>query len=353
MSGDQTRTLQSQIQQALAQQTLLRIEGGGSKPFYGQRVAGEPLSTRQHSGIISYEPTELVLTARAGTPLSEIETVLAAQNQMLPFEPPHFGDTATLGGTIACGLSGPRRPYAGAARDYVLGCRVLTGKGDVLHFGGEVMKNVAGYDISRLMTGALGTLGVLLEISLKVLPRPAEETTLQLETSASQALEAMNYWAGQPVPLTAAAHEGEFLYLRLSGASSAVTRAVSQIGGEQIPHGASFWQALREHTHPFFQAEAPLWRLSLAAGYPALPLEGKVLLDWGGAQRWLVSAENPEMIRRAAAAAGGHATWFRQQTPDAMVFHPLPAFLHQLHERLKRRFDPAGILNAGRMYPDL
>ncbi len=353
MSGDQTESLQSQVKDALATQTLLRIDGGSSKPFYGQRLKGEPLSTREHSGIINYEPTELVITARAGTPLSEIETVLAAQSQMLPFEPPHFGDSATLGGTIACGLSGPRRPYAGAARDFVLGCRVLTGKGDVLHFGGEVMKNVAGYDISRLMTGALGTLGVLLDISLKVLPRPTAETTLQLEASAAQALDAMNHWAGQPVPLTAAAHDGELLYLRLSGATSAVTQAEKQIGGEQSKAGISFWQTLREHTHPFFQEEVPLWRLSLAAGYPSLALEGKQFLDWGGAQRWLVSAEKPELIRRAVAAAGGHATGFRHQTPDVMVFHPLPANLYQIHERLKRRFDPAGILNAGRMYPDL
>ena len=353
MNGDQTESLQLQVQDALAKQTLLRIDGGSSKPFYGQRLKGEPLSIRKHSGIINYEPTELVITARAGTPLSEIESVLAAQNQMLPFEPPHFGDSATLGGTIACGLSGPRRPYAGAARDFVLGCRVLTGKGDVLHFGGEVMKNVAGYDISRLMTGALGTLGVLLDISLKVLPLPAAETTLQLEASAAQALDAMNHWAGQPVPLTAAAHDGEFLYLRLSGATSAVAQAEKQIGGEQTKEGTTFWQSLREHTHPFFQEEVPLWRLSLAAGYPSLPLEGKQFMDWGGAQRWLVSSEKPEIIRRAVGAAGGHATWLRHQTPDVMVFHPLPAYLYQIHERLKRRFDPAGILNAGRMYPDL
>jgi glycolate oxidase FAD binding subunit len=272
---------------------------------------------------------------------------------MLPFEPPHFGETATLGGTIACGLSGPRRPYAGAARDYVLGCRVLTGKGDVLHFGGEVMKNVAGYDVARLMTGALGTLGVLLDISLKVLPRPAAETTLQLGLSAEQALEAMNYWAGQPVPLSAAAHDGDSLFLRLSGATSAVAQAKKQIGGDQAKQGETFWQSLREHTHHFFRDEQPLWRLSLAAGYPAMELEGNTMLDWGGAQRWLVSTETPETVRRAVAAVGGHATWFRQHTANADVFHPLPTALQQLHHRLKQSFDPIGILNAGRMYPGI
>ena len=350
MNGDHTQALQAQVKDALAQKQSLRIEGGGSKAFYGHAIEGIPLSTRAHSGIINYEPTELILTARGGTPLAEIEATLAAQNQMLPFEPPHFADSATLGGTIACGLSGPRRPYAGAARDYVLGCRVLTGKGDVLHFGGEVMKNVAGYDVARLMTGALGTLGVLLDISLKVLPRPALETTVQLSLSAEQAITTMNYWAGQPVPLSAAVHDGESLFLRLSGAPSAVAQAKKQIGGEQVPQPETLWQSLREHTHPFFQDERPLWRLSLAPGYPPLQLEGKIMLDWGGAQRWLVSSASPANIRHAAETAGGHATWFQHHTGNTEVFQPLPAALQQLHQRLKQTFDPAGILNTGRMY---
>ncbi len=353
MNGDHTEALQAQVKDALAQKQCLRIEGGGSKTFYGHVIEAMPLPTRAHTGIINYEPTELILTARGGTPLAEIESTLAAQNQMLPFEPPYFGDSATLGGTIACGLSGPRRPYAGAARDYVLGCRVLTGKGDVLHFGGEVMKNVAGYDVARLMTGALGTLGVLLDISLKVLPRPAMETTLQLSLSAEEAISTMNYWAGQPVPLSAAVHDGESLFLRLSGAASAVAQAEKQIGGEHVRQADSLWQSLREHTHPFFENERPLWRLSIAAGYPTLELEGKTLLDWGGAQRWLISSASPANIRHAAEVAGGHATWFQRHPPNAEVFHPLSTTLQQLHQRLKQTFDPAGILNVGRMYPDI
>jgi glycolate oxidase FAD binding subunit len=353
MSDDQTQTLQTQVKDALAQGTHLQIKGGGTKSFYGQTIKGEVLSTQQHHGIINYEPTELVLTARGGTPLLEVETTLAKHNQMLPFEPPHFGETATLGGTIACGLSGPRRPYAGAARDYVLGCRVLTGKGDVLHFGGEVMKNVAGYDVTRLMTGAMGTLGVLLDISLKILPRPAAEVTLRLNMSPDEALQAMNHWAGQPVSLSAAVHDGESLMLRLSGAASAVTHAQQLIGGEPLSNSEDYWESIREHTHPFFNDERPLWRLSLAPAHPQLTLEGDTLLDWGGAQRWLLSNESPEVIRHAVEEAGGHATLFRPHDPKAEIFHPLPDSLKQLHQRLKHTFDPGGILNPGRMYPDM
>jgi len=353
MSDEQTQTLQAQVKDALAQDTLLQIEGGGTKSFYGQTIKGEVLSTQQHRGIINYEPTELVLTARAGTLLSDIETRLAKYNQMLPFEPPHFGEAATLGGTIACGLSGPRRPYAGAARDHVLGCQVLTGKGDVLHFGGEVMKNVAGYDVTRLMTGAMGTLGVLLDISLKVLPRPAAEVTLRLNMSPDEAIQAMNHWAGQPVSLSAAVHNGDSLMLRLSGADSAVTHAQQLIGGEALPNSEDYWESIREHTHPFFNDERPLWRLSLAPAHPQLALDGDTLLDWGGAQRWLLSNESPEAIRHAVEKTGGHATLFRPHDTEAEIFHPLPNSLKQLHQRLKQTFDPGGILNSGRMYPDM
>lgn len=353
MSGDDTQTLQARVNDALAQGRQLRIEGGGSKSFYGQMITGEVLATQQHRGIINYESTELVLTARGGTPLSEIETTLAEHNQMLPFEPPHFGEAATLGGTIACGLSGPRRPYVGSARDFVLGCRVLTGKGDVLHFGGEVMKNVAGYDVARLMTGAMGTLGVLLDISLKILPRPAAEVTVGLSMSPDKALQVMNHWAGQPVPLSAAVHDGESLFLRLSGATSAVSHAQQLIGGEPLPNGEDYWQSIREHTHPFFNDARPLWRLSLAPAQPPMVLEGDTLLDWGGAQRWLLSHEKPEVIRHAVQETGGHATLFRQHDIKAGIFHPLPNSLKQLHQRLKHAFDPGGILNPGRMYPDM
>ena len=353
MQHDQTEALQTQVRDAFTKGTQLQIKGGDTKSFYGEIIQGEVLATQQHRGIINYEPTELVLTARAGTPLSDIEAALAKHNQVLPFEPPHFGEAATLGGTIACGFSGPRRPFAGAARDYVLGCQVLTGKGDVLHFGGEVMKNVAGYDVARLMTGAMGTLGVLLDISLKILPRPATEVTLQLNMSPDEALHAMNHWAGQPVPLSAAVYDGDSLMLRLSGASSAVSHAQQLIGGEVLPNADNYWQSIREHSHSFFDDTRPLWRLSLAPAQPPLKFEGDTLLDWGGAQRWLLSDENPEAIRHAVDQTGGHATLFRPQQTKAEIFHPLPDKLKQLHLRLKQTFDPAGILNPGRLYPDM
>lgn len=361
MLQDRAARLQGQVREAMAGQRGLRIEGGNSKAFYGHPVQGEVLSTREHRGIVHYAPTELVLTARAGTPLAEIEAALAEQNQMLPFEPPRFDagteHGATLGGTFATGLSGPRRPWTGAARDFMLGCRVLTGKGDILHFGGEVMKNVAGYDVSRLMTGAQGTLGVLLEISCKVLPRPAAETTLQQALPGEKALAAMNHWAGQPVPLSGAVYHDGVLSLRLSGDARAVDQARRQIGGDSPADADAFWHAIREQQHAFFDDPRPLWRLSLAPAHPPLELAGDVLYDWGGAQRWLLSDEDATVIRARVGNAGGHATLFREgiggEDTETARFHPLSTPLRRLHLQLKAAFDPQGVLNFGRMYPDL
>lgn len=347
--SDISRTLQQQVRDAAAGQRPLQIIGGGSKAFLGRAAEGEPLQISEHRGITHYEPVELVLTARAGTPLKEIEQVLAEQGQMLPFEPPHFGDRATLGGTIAAGLSGPRRPFAGAVRDHVLGCTLLNGKGELLHFGGEVMKNVAGYDVSRLMSGAMGTLGVLLEVSIKVLPRPAEELTLTQPCGFDQAIDLMNGWSARPLPLSAACGDGETLTVRLSGTATAVTAARGSIGGEVADDGDTFWQSLREQQHPFFASELPLWRLSLPPATPHLSVPGQWLIDWGGAQRWLLSDAAPEAIWQAAAVAGGHATLFRRGN-NSEVYQPLPEPLMALHRNLKRSFDPKGILNPGRLY---
>jgi glycolate oxidase FAD binding subunit len=346
ISGD----LQARVRDACSSATALAVRGGGTKAFYGRVAQGEVLSVAEHDGVVAYEPTELVITARAGTRLAELESVLRKGGQMLAFEPPHFGGESTVGGAIACGLSGPRRPFVGAARDFVLGTQIINGRGEILRFGGEVMKNVAGYDVSRLMVGALGTLGVLLEISLKVLPLPVEEVTLSQQATVALALETMSRWAGFAMPLSGACFDGQQLFFRLSGAVPAVRTSREKIGGEVCADGDRLWQELREQTHGFFRGEEPLWRLSVPATTPALPLEGRWLLDWGGAQRWLRSEQPASVIQRAAAAAGGHAVLFRGGDRAGEVFQPLAEPLRGLHRNLKRAFDPNGILNPGRLY---
>ena len=250
---DQTQELQTQVAEAISEKRSLNIIGGNSKSFYGRSSQCESLHLQAHSGILNYEPTELVMTVRAGTSLEEIEEALSRNNQMLPFEPPHYGSGATIGGTVACNLSGPRRAYSGAARDYVLGTKIINGKAEVLHFGGEVMKNVAGYDASRLMTGSMGALGVLLEVSFKVLPRFASEITLVQEISADDAITKMNQWAGMPNPVSATAYLNGKLYVRLSGADSTLQAAHKRIDGELLSDAEKFWFHLREHQLPAFK----------------------------------------------------------------------------------------------------
>jgi glycolate oxidase FAD binding subunit len=345
--------IQEQVLAAANQHTPLAIQGGNSKVFYGRPATGTPLSVSGHRGIIDYTPSELVISARAGTPLTELESVLADEGQMLPFEPPHFGSSATLGGSVACGLSGPRRPYTGAARDFVLGVNCINGKGETLRLGGQVMKNVAGYDLSRTLTGSLGTLALLLDVHLKVLPCPSLETTLVQNCSAAVAVEYFNRWAGKPLPLSAACHLDDRLYVRLSGMAEGVQAAAASIGGEPLDNAGHFWEQLREQQLPFFSGDVPLWRLSVPADTQPLPLDGAVLLDWGGAQHWLRSTLPADTIRSAAAAAGGHATLFRGGDRNGAVFQPLQPALLTLHQRLKNTMDPAGIFNPGRMYPEL
>lgn len=349
--NDLSQALQQRIADALERQQALTIVGGNSKAFYGLPSEGERLDIARHQGIISYEPSELVVTARAGTPLQALQEQLRQQRQMLPFEPPHFGPDATIGGTIACNFSGPRRPYAGAARDYLLGCKIINGKAEVINFGGEVMKNVAGYDVSRLMAGAMGTLGVLLEVSLKVLPMPAEEITLVQALPLAEAIEKMNQWAARPLPLSASAYHDGQLYVRLSGAHAAVTAAQQQLGGEPLDDGDTFWQALREQQLDFFKADSHLWRLSLPPTSPPLDLDGATLLEWGGGLRWLQSELPAQQIFQAARQCGGHATLFRPAAAasDPPAFQQLDPHLLALHRRLKHAFDPASILNPGRL----
>ncbi|MEA3411311.1 MAG: glycolate oxidase subunit GlcE [Pseudomonadota bacterium] len=352
-TGDNTEKLESRVRSALRIGYPLCIRGGNTKAFYGRIPVGEPVDVRGHTGIVDYEPTELVITARSGTTLNEIEAALAAENQILPFDPPHFGEGATIGGTIACNLSGPRRAQAGAARDFILGCGLINGTGEVLRFGGQVMKNVAGYDVSRLMCGALGTLGVLLEMSLKVLPKPETEETMRLEATPVQALDRMKAWGRRALPVSATCQVNNSLYARLSGTGDAVAAARKQIGGESADQADAFWEALREHRLVELSNALPLWRLSVAPDSPPADLEGNWVYEWNGALRWL-SADVPiSQLREAAAAAGGHATLFRNSPDRDQVFHPLNGGLTKVHRRLKRAFDPAGIFNPGRMYPDL
>jgi len=335
----------------------LRIRGGGSKDFYGNEPHGEPLETRAHAGVLAYEPTELVITARSGTPLAAIEAVLAEQGQCLAFEPPRFGENGTIGGVVAAGLSGPRRVSAGAVRDFVLGVKILDGAARELNFGGQVMKNVAGYDVSRVMAGSLGTLGLLLEISLKVLPRPVAEATLRFEMGEAAALDKLNRWAGQPLPIVASAWAAGVLTLRLAGARAAIAAAEQTLGGAKVgAGGTAFWTELRDQRAPFFADEQPLWRLSLPSVAPVLNLPGASLIEWGGALRWLNSTAPAEEIRAAAARVGGSATLFRADPAlkgAVGAFTALPLPVLNLQRRLKQTFDPHGIFNPGRMYAEL
>ena len=345
------------IRAAAARKQPLRLHGGRTKDFYGQSLQGAPLDCRGYHGIVAYEPTELVITARCGTPLAALEDELRAQGQMLAFEPPHFGSGATVGGMVAAGLSGPRRAAAGAVRDYVLGVTILDARGVVMRFGGTVMKNVAGYDVSRLFAGSMGTLGLILDVSLKVLPRPAAEATLSFEMPEDKAIETLNQWAGRPLPISASAWTGNDLVVRLSGAA-AVNSACERLGGERMAdaEAGAFWSGIREHTDPFFGTELPLWRISVPSAAPSLALTGTQLIEWGGALRWLASNADPRTVREAARRSGGHATLFRggsdEQRQQAGVFQPLEPALAKIHRDLKASFDPHGIFNRGRMYPD-
>jgi glycolate oxidase FAD binding subunit len=346
--------LQEQIREAAGRGAALRIRGGGTKDFYGNEPRGELLDTRAHAGIVDYEPSELVVSARCGTLLSDLEKILLEQRQFLPFEPPHFGAGATLGGCVAAGLSGPRRASAGALRDFVLGSKILDGRGELLAFGGQVMKNVAGYDVSRLLAGSLGTLGLILEVSLKVLPRPPAELTLRLELPEGKALENLNRWAGQPLPVSASAWQDGMLGLRLSGSGSGIRAAAEKIGGEKVASGEAdrYWNEVREQTGAFFAGEGPLWRLSLPSHAPRVDLPGAQLIEWGGALRWLKTSAGAEKVRAAAGRLGGHAALFRSAQKPVETFAPLPKTLARLHRELKNAFDPAGIFNPGRLYAE-
>ena len=344
--------IQQHMRDSFEHGTALAIIGGNSKSFLGPATsATESISTSTLQGIVSYHPEELFITAQAGTRLSEIEQVLTEKGQQLPFEPPSFSNQATIGGAIASGLSGPGRPWSGAARDFVLGTRLINGKGEWLHFGGEVIKNVAGYDVSRLMCGAFGTLGLLTEISIKVIPLPTSVITLNWSMSKAEALQKIIFIAQRPYPISAASWFDEQLLIRFSGATAATHSAHQQLGGEQTDN--DYWNQLNHQQLSFFQRSTPLWRLSLPTATEALALPGDELIDWGGAQRWLSSDADASTLRQITEAVGGHATLFRCADQQADRFTSLPPALLALHRRLKQAFDPKNILNPGRLYQDL
>ena len=355
------QALIEQVRAARASKTALNITGGSTKTFYGELPQGVPLAIGSLRGISSYEPSELVVTVRAGTPLAELEAALAEQGQCLPFEPPRFGPGGSVGGMVSAGLAGPARAAVGGLRDYVLGATLLNGKAELLSFGGQVMKNVAGYDVSRLLAGSMGVLGVICEVSLKVLPLPVATTTLRFERDEAAALTALNTWGGQPLPVNASAWWSGMLVLRLSGAAAAVQSAAARLGGEVIAPdlAAAFWAGLRDQTDEFFigaakavAAGATLWRLSVPQTTAPMALTGEHLVEWGGGQRWVVTTTAAAAVREAAARAGGHATIFRGPKAGGALA-PLPPALMRIHRALKTAFDPDRIFNPGRLYPDL
>jgi glycolate oxidase FAD binding subunit len=345
---DALQEIAETVRRAAATGWPLRVFGGDTKAFYGRRAEGEPLSLAAYAGVVAYDASELVVTARAGTRLGEIEATLAAHGQRLAFEPPRLGPASTIGGVVAAGLAGPRRPFAGAVRDCLLGATIVDGRGQVLRFGGQVFKNVAGFDAFRPMAGALGTLGVILEVSLRVVPIPRRETAAALEMPSEPARRWVCERMGSPSPLSGAFHDGARLWLRLSGGEAGVEAARREIGGEAAP--LEFWDDVRDFRLPLFDGPERLWRLSLPQT-AAIPAVGDMAAwDWAGAQVWVRSDRPPADIWRAAAEAGGHATLFRGAGPGEEVFQPLSPALLEIHKRLKAALDPAGVLNPGRLY---
>jgi glycolate oxidase FAD binding subunit len=377
----QLNSLIDAVRQAAADGRTLRLRGGGSKDFWGQSLTDEVLDTRAYQGIVSYEPSELVVTARCGTPLAELEAALVEKGQCLAFEPPHFGPGATVGGMVAAGLSGPARATAGAVRDYVLGARFINGLGEHLTFGGQVMKNVAGYDVSRLMAGSWGTLGLITEVSLKVLPvAPAEATLMCAGLAQKTALDLLHRWGGQPLPLNASAWVrdttaqpvADYLFVRLRGAVAAVQSAIGKMSADATALGAQVqqmahaeaaqdWRASGEQTLQFFDAPSPdacLWRLSLPQTAPVLDWPDAQYIEWQGAQRWLwAPASAAVALRELAQSVGGHVSLFRASATHASadkavgVNTPLEPVLQRIQQQLQKQFDPKGVFATGRMHP--
>jgi glycolate oxidase FAD binding subunit len=384
LTDNQAQHWRSETQALLARaretRRPVRIVGHGSKGFYGQPAikleGSETISTSSYHGIVAYDPSELVVVVRAGTPITALEAALAERGQRLAFEPPRFGGKGTVGGMVATGLSGPGRLSAGPCKDFILGLSVMNSDGTLLRFGGTVMKNVAGYDVSRLHTGAMGILGLILDVSLKVLPDPAARATVTIPCDMAKSVSLCDHWLAEPLPISAtawAAADGAspnttgLLQVRFAGAGAAVRSAVARFGTDygatELAPGAAdaFWESLRDQSLEFFaqppaEPDCLLWRISVPAQTPVLPIAGASLLEWGGALRWVWTDQTAAKVRAAAQQAGGHATLYT--APEALreahgAFAPLPAVVEALHQRLKSELDPHRLFNPGRMYASL
>jgi len=350
--SDQSENISCIVEEACNQKQALKIVAGNSKHFYGRNIQAKTLSLQRHFGIEEYEPSELYITARSGTSLHEINQTIAEQNQILPCEPALFGNQATIGGLIASGLSGPRRASAGSVRDCILGTKIINGNGQPLSFGGRVMKNVAGFDVSRLMCGALGTLGVITSVTMRLLPMPEEEQTLVLNIDCAAAIKLMNQWASTPAPISATFYDGENLFFRLSSSHTAIEACKKKIGGDVIENSGDFWNSIKEQSHAFFQHDDPLWRLSVPPSTHDLNLPGKNAMEWNGALRWYCGDCAESAIRSKASEIGGQASLYKGTNVES-IFHPLSETSMKIHKNLKHVLDPVGILNPGKMFAEL
>ncbi len=350
--SDLTSELIAQVRDAVEAKETLAISAGCSKTFIGRQIETDrTIDVSGHTGIVSYQPVELVMTARAGTTLAEIESALAENNQMLACEPPRFGGKATLGGTLATNVSGPGRPWYGSIRDHVLGVTLINGESKQLRFGGQVMKNVAGYDLSRLQAGAMGGLGLMTEISLKVLPKPATTRTLKFTMDQAEAIQRMNSMSGQPKPITAAYWSSGELYVRLAGAASAVDATAKSWGGEELASDVALalWSDLQDQQLAIFNADK-VWRFSMKSSADVLPIEGDSLINWGGAERWYVGDHSFDRMVALAESTGGQVSLYRGGDRTDEVLHPVNPSIQSLQQRIKASVDPQGVFNPGRAF---